>query len=127
MEFRNMGRAVLSLGLLACLTLSPLQSLAFAQSTLGRLVVTVKDGKGDIVPGATVRVVNEGTQTEDSGVTEEGGVFTLPQLQVGSYTVTVDAQGFKTKVTQGVKIDVGQDYGLVIDLEVGGVGETVTV
>ena len=127
MEFTLTRRALLSLGLFACLTLLPLQSLAFAQSTLGRLVVTVKDEKGDVVPGATVGVVNEGTQTQDSGVTEDGGYFTLSQIPVGTYTVTVDAQGFKSKVVQGVKVDVGQDYALVVNLEVGGVGETVTV
>jgi hypothetical protein len=109
------------------MTLLPLQSLAIAQSTNGRLVVTVKDERGDVIPGATVRVVNDGTQTEDSGVTEDGGIFTLAQVPVGTYTVTVDAQGFKTKVTQGVKIDVGQDYALVVPLEAGGVGESVTV
>jgi len=109
------------------MTLLPLQGLALAQTTLGRLVVTVKDARGDVVPGATVRVVNEGTQTEDSGVTEEGGIFNMAQIPVGTYTVTVDAQGFSTKVTQGVKVDVGQEYGLVVELAAGGVGETVTV
>src|SRR3954469_6546576 len=116
MKFRKLGRAGLSLGLLACMTLLPLQGLALAQTTLGRLVVTVKDARGDVVPGATVRVVNEGTQTEDSGVTEEGGIFNMAQIPVGTYTVTVDAQGFSTKVTQGVKVDVGQEYGLVVEL-----------
>ena len=43
MKVRKLGRACLTLGLLTCMTLLPLQSLAIAQSTNGRLVVTVKD------------------------------------------------------------------------------------
>ena len=127
MKFRNMGRACLSLCLLACMTLLPLQGLAFAQSTNGRLVVTVKDQNGDVLPGATVQIVNEGTQAEESGITEDGGVYTAAQVPVGTYTVTVNFTGFSTKVVQGVKIDVGQEYGLPVTLDPGGVGETVTV
>lgn len=126
MKFRNLGRACLSLCLLACMTLLPLQGIVYAQSTNGRLVVTVKDQNGDVVPGATVRIVNDGTQTEESGITEEGGIFALAQAPVGTYTVTTDATGFKSQITQGVKIDVSQEYGLTVTLEPG-LGETVTV
>lgn len=127
MKLRTLGRAYFTLGLLFCMTFMPLQGIAFAQSTNGSLVVTVKDPTGATVPGATVRVVNEGTQAEDSGITEESGVFQVAQLLVSTYTVTVEAQGFKTSITQGVKIDVGQEYGLAVTLEPGGIGESVTV
>lgn len=126
MKFRNLRRG-LSFCLLACMTLLPLQSLALAQSTNGRLVITVKDANGDVIPGATVRVVNDGTQAEESGITEDGGILNIPQIPVGTYTVTVDASGFATKVTQGVKVDVSQEYSLLVTLQAGGVGESVTV
>ena len=61
MKFRHAGRASFMLGLLLCMTFMPLQGLAFAQSTNGSLAVTVKDSTGALVPGATIRVVNEGT------------------------------------------------------------------
>lgn len=127
MKFTHTGRAFFMLGLLLCMTFMPLQGLAFAQSTNGSLVVTVKDSTGALIPGATIRVVNEGTQAEDSGITEDSGVFQIAQLVVATYTVTVEAQGFKTSITQGVKVDIGQEYGLTVTLEAGGIGESVTV
>src|SRR5262249_19246380 len=126
-RFRNIGRACLSLGLLACLTLLQFQVPVFAQNVNGRIVVNVKDSNGAVVPGATIRIVNEGTLIEESGITNDEGVYILPQVQFGAYTVTIEAQGFKTKVVQGVKVDAGQDYSLNEALETGGVGETVTV
>src|SRR5205085_11165759 len=112
----------------ACFALgTPGGSAAFAQTTNGRLIVTVKDQTGDTVTGATISVVNQETQQEVTGTTSDGGVYTQSQLQVGLYTVTVTAGNFKTNVQQDVKIDVGQDHDLVVSLEPGLAGESVTV
>ncbi len=127
MRFRNLGRVCLSLGLLACLTLLQFQVPAFAQNVNGRIIVNVKDENTAVVAGAAIKVVNEGTLIEESGVTNEEGVYIVPQAQFGTYTITIEAQGFKTKIVQGVKVDAGQDYSLIEALETGGIGETVTV
>src|SRR6185369_10994943 len=55
------------------------------------------------------------------------GTFTVPQLDVGTYTVKVTAQGFKAFTATELKIDVGRPYGLAVTLEPGGVNENVTV
>ncbi len=128
MKLRDSARAIVSLGLLFAAVLFPLQSIALAQSTNGRIAVTVKDLNGDIIPAAVVTITNEGTASEDIGETgEKTGAVLFSQVPVGLYTVSVGATGFKSKITQGVKIDVGQEYSLLVTLEPGGVGESVTV
>jgi hypothetical protein len=51
----------------------------------------------------------------------------VPQLDFGTYTVTITATGFKTFSTTDLKIDAGREYTLNPTLEVGGVEEVVTV
>jgi hypothetical protein len=127
MRIRTIGQAWIALGLLFCVTLMPLQSVAYAQTSRGRIIVTVQDESGAIIPGATVRIVNDGTLEENSGVTTDAGLYTYNQAPVATYTVTVEAQGFQTKVVQAVKVDVSQDYSLTVSMVPGGIGETVTV
>jgi hypothetical protein len=59
--------------------------------------------------------------------TNESGNFTVPQLESGTYTVSITASGFKTFVANEVKIDVGREYSLNPALEIGSLQETVTV
>ncbi|HEX8149973.1 MAG TPA: TonB-dependent receptor [Pyrinomonadaceae bacterium] len=110
----------------AALALCLCAASAFAQTTAGRLVGTVSSPDG-VIAGATVVVKDNQTQREQTVSAKEDGTFTFPQLEVGTYTVTVTAPGFKTFVATELKIDVGREYSLNPTLEVGGVSETVTV
>jgi hypothetical protein len=110
----------------AVLALCLFAASAFAQTTAGRLVGTVSSPDG-VIAGATIVVKYNQTQREQTVSSKEDGTFTFPQLEVGTYTVTVTAPGFKTFVANELKIDVGREYSLNPTLEVGGVNETVTV
>lgn len=68
-------------------------SLAAAQGTTSRLVGSVKDATGGIIPGATVTLTNEGTNTSFFTVTSAAGTYVFEAVQVGVYTVTVELQG----------------------------------
>src|SRR5262245_45212899 len=98
----------------------------FAQSNTGRLVGTIATADG-AVSGATVVVKDNQTGKERAVTANEEGVFVVPQLEVGAYTVKVSAAGFKTYTVNEVKIDVGREYSLPIVLEVGRVEDAVTV
>ncbi|HNC47124.1 MAG TPA: carboxypeptidase-like regulatory domain-containing protein, partial [Acidobacteriota bacterium] len=115
---------VFTLGLVFLLSNAP---ATLAQGTNGRLVVTVKDQTEAVVAGATIKVVNQGTSQEITGTTNDSGVSIFPQMAVGLYTVKVEVPGFKTAAREDLKIDVGQEYGIVISLEVGSEGDVVTV
>ncbi|HXF43351.1 MAG TPA: carboxypeptidase-like regulatory domain-containing protein [Pyrinomonadaceae bacterium] len=97
-----------------------------AQSNTGNLVVNVSDASG-VIPGATVMVKDEQTGKERTLVTSNEGSVTLSQLDVGTYTVTVTAQGRKKAVYTQVKIDVGSTATLTAVLEAGDIKEVVEV
>lgn len=99
---------------------------AIAQSSTGSLIGTVS-GPDGALPGATVVVKDNNTQREQTFTANDEGVFTAPQLEFGTYTVTVTAQGFRTFVANDLKIDVGRQYSLNPTLEIGSVTEEVTV
>ncbi len=103
-----------------------LSGAASAQSIAGRIVGTVA-GPDGVIPGATVTVIDNQTKRERVVTASGEGAFTVPQLEAGTYTVTVTAQGFKTFTATEVKIDANREYPLTATLEVGGVSETVTV
>src|SRR3712207_1112840 len=99
-----------------------------AQSTTdGAIGGTVKDPQGAVVQNAAVTVRNEETNRETSATTDSEGRFRVPQLQPGSYTVTINATGFSAFTRTKVVVEVGRITPLDIDLSVGGVGETVQV
>ena len=90
------GRASLCLPLLATL-LVPAHS-AFAQAVNGTLLGTVSDNSGASVANAHVIVTATDTGVRQETVSNESGNYSLPGLQPGSYTVTVEAQGFSTSI-----------------------------
>lgn len=102
---------------------------AYGQEITGSIVGTVRDSTGAVVPGASVTI----TDSARKGVvvrtvaTNDDGEFSVPNLPVGVYTVTVEAPNFKKTVNTDVKLDVSQRRSLSITLEAGQISETVTV
>ena len=97
-----------------------------AQNTTGRIIGTVSAADG-AVPGAVVVVTDNQTKRERTVTATGDGTFEVPQLEFGTYTVTITAPGFKTFSAADVKIDAGREYPLKAQLEVGQVTEEVTV
>jgi hypothetical protein len=99
----------------------------FGQSGTAPLSGLVLDPNGSAVHGANVVVKNEATGAETTTTTTSTGTYTVPSLGAGSYTVTIEAPGFKKAVLQGVKMDVGVAATANATLEVGAASETVVV
>lgn len=99
---------------------------AFAQTNTGRLNGTVS-GPDGVLPGANITVTDDKTGREFSAVSSGQGGFVIPQLDSGTYTVKVSANGFKTAVRTNVIVNIGQEYTLEVALELGAVSESVTV
>ena len=103
-----------------------LTTSAFAQGgATSALTGTVVDSAGGAIPGATVVVKNDAGASFEA-VTNAEGVFNVPALAAGKYTVNVSLTGFKTAVIS-VEIRGGQTSSVKAVLEVGQVTETVTV
>jgi hypothetical protein len=88
----------------------------------------VEDPAGAVVAGANVAVTDEATgRIVVTVMTNSDGLFRTSALATGSYTVKVDAQGFKSMVFTGVRVTAGRPAGMNVRLEVGGVMESVEV
>jgi hypothetical protein len=101
---------------------------AFAQggttSTISGIVV---DTGGGVIPGADVTIKHNATGVTNSTVTNDRGVFSVPGLNIGTYTVTVTLTGFKTFIANDVNITSAAPASVKATLQVGGIEETVLV
>jgi hypothetical protein len=101
---------------------------AFAQgSSTATISGVVVDSDERVVPGADVVVKNNGTGETFTTVTSERGVFSVPSLVTGTYTVTVSLASFKTFVLNQVVVNAGVPASLRAKLEIGGLEESIVV
>jgi hypothetical protein len=101
---------------------------AFAQGgATSPLSGTVVDTSGGVIPGADIIVKNNATGETYATVTNADGVFTVPALINGSYSVTVTLQGFKTAILNAVTVNAATPAMVKVALEVGTLSELVTV
>ncbi len=109
-------------------TSSAMSFSVFAQtSNTGTVTGVIKDEKGGLVPGASVKLVNLGTNAERTVNTSSDGVYEITQLVPGNYRLEVEARGFSKYVQEPVVINVLQRTTVNPELRVGAIGETVTV
>jgi len=98
-----------------------------AQSDRGTFTGTVSDPAGAVVASAPIQARNVETGALYEAATSSTGNYTLTQLPVGNYELTVAVQGFKKYVRTGLQVGVAQTLRVDIALEVGATSEAVTV
>ena len=127
---KRLAGTVILTGLLALATGLNLTLIpeAYAQETAARISGTVSDSSGAAVPAAKLTIFNEERKTVSIAVTsDEDGNFSVQQLQPGSYTITVEANGFRKTALSNVQLSVAQRLDLPISLIIGSASETVEV
>ncbi len=97
------------------------------QRTTATLLGNVQDSTGGTVPNAAVAATVEATGAKYAAKSDERGEFTLSFLPVGRYTITIEAQGFKTYRQADLELSSGQEIRFPVTLEVGSLTEQVTV
>ncbi len=102
-------------------------AFAQSQSNAADLRGFVRDPQGAVVTGATVTARNPATNTVRTATTNEEGFYQFTNLQPGDYEVTVEAANFKKALVPAVTLTVGQRADFDVTLELGAIGETVTV
>jgi len=113
-------RIVLIFVLLAAISLS-------AQTFRGTILGTVTDPSGAVLAGAKVTVKNLGTGLERTTETSADGSYSLPELPIGTYDVTVVQTGFQTFVTKEVTVDVSTERRVDAVMKAGQVSTKVEV
>ncbi len=118
-----MFQRFLSICGLACLLTATLP----AQESRGQIIGRVSDPSGAVIPGATVRAVNTGTNVATATTTSETGDFTLPFLVAGEYDVTVEVQGFKRFERKGIAVRIQDSVSVNVAMQMGSNAESVEV
>src|SRR5690349_18898648 len=100
---------------------------AYAQKSTGEIRGTVQDPGDAVVPRAEVTAKDTATGLTFATLTGAEGAYIIPNLLPGSYSVTVTAQGFRTRVLDKVIVETGRTTEVPVTLTVGGVAETIEV
>jgi hypothetical protein len=104
-----------------------LGSATGAQRLDGTLRVTVTDKSQASIVEAKVSAENEATGVAVTTTASSSGTYVFPNLLVGTYTVTVEKDGFKKAVQKGILVNSNQVSEAKVDLELGSVSATVEV
>ncbi len=126
MSYKTITQAVASKSaVLFFLVMTPY--LLRAQEFRATLTGSVTDPSGAIVSGASVLAVNNATQQSYTTKTTDKGVYFIPYILPGTYTVSVSLQGFKTAEQQSVVLQASQSLALNFALQLGTETEKVEV
>ncbi len=98
-----------------------------AQEFRATLTGQVTDPSGAVIANAHIEAVNPSTHQNYTSSTTDKGVYFLPYVLPGTYTVTVTVPGFKNQVQDNVVLEAGKSQGLNFTLELGTQTETVEV
>lgn len=103
-------------------------SAALAQeATKGEIHGVVKDEAGGMLPGVVVTAVHLDTGSARTTTTGESGLYRLPALPLGAYTVTAELQGFAVTTREGITLGLGQALAIDFELKLASVSESITV
>ncbi len=102
---------------------------AFAQAgvDMGSVTGTVKDPSGALVVGAACTLTNPATGVTQKAVTTSAGAYSFPYVQVGTYSLKVEAKGFEAFAIDGVIVHIGLTVTEDVTLKVGAVSTQVNV
>jgi Carboxypeptidase regulatory-like domain len=102
-------------------------TVLMAQTFRGTILGTVTDVTGAWVTGATVTVHNVDTGLERTTRTSADGSYAVPELPIGTYTVTVIQSGFQTSITSAVAVNVATERRVDAVMKPGQVSEKIEV
>ena len=124
---RRFVRSALWVAALAVLAIAG-GTVALAQATTGTISGTVTDATGAAVSGATVTLTNtDRGQDLRTLTTDNAGFYTAPSLPLGTYSVKVAANGFKTATVTGLVLHVNDTLTVNRQLVIGSSSQEVTV
>ena len=104
----------------------PMRS-AISQAARGSVSGELRDPSGSAIPDVQIKLTEVRTNQEYSAKANESGFYTFVNLMPGSYSLTVEAPGFKKLVQEGIQLATGEMLRVDAKLAIGSPSETVTV
>jgi hypothetical protein len=99
----------------------------FGQATTSRLLGTVQDATGAVVPNAAVKLVNQGTRVTFEAKSSASGTYAFDAVQPGAYEIEVEAAGFRKYTSHDNLVTIGQPATVNVKLEIGTLVDAVEV
>lgn len=100
---------------------------AVAQVSTGTILGRASDPKGAVIPGATVKIMNLASGIVTASTTNTDGLFNVPNLQAGHYSVLLSAPGFTIVEAANITLNVGARVQVNLTLQVGVISQKVVV
>ena len=124
---RNRSTGVCAIAILCALALTTTGGLVYGQVTTAEILGRVTDSSGGMVPNARVTVENLATQNKRTTQTSGSGDYVFPLLLNGSYSVRIEAGGFRVFSVPQIALATGDRARVDAELQVGDVSQTVEV
>ncbi len=105
----------------------PLANSLWAQTTTGGIRGVVTDATGAAIAGAAVVARNISTNAEIKSTTNEEGLYFVPRILPGVYTLSIEAKGFRKTTFTDVDVSLGKDAVVDAKLEPGTISDVVTI
>src|SRR5262245_12104403 len=117
----------LSKCVLVLMVVIAMTSLGVAQRTTATFAGIVTDRTSAVLPGASVQLINEGTNAVTEKITGETGEFLFDYVPVGTYTLKISLPGFKTYESRAIPLGAAQNVRRPYTLHDGAGTDTVTL
>src|SRR5262249_2809281 len=98
------ARGLLGRGMRTAMAVLLAAAFAQSQSISGRIVGTITDATGAVVPRATIEITNEGTGAARHLVADDAGNYVAAGLPVGFYIVKIEAPSLAASIQKHVKV-----------------------
>src|SRR5712692_6084564 len=100
---------------------------AFAQVQNGQFTGTVTDPTGAAIANAKITVTNPAIDLNLTTTTNSSGNYTVKEVPIGTYKLTVEAPGFKSVSNNGVQANAGTIAHVDFKLQIGKASEVIEV
>ncbi|MGB8011620.1 MAG: TonB-dependent receptor [Terriglobales bacterium] len=117
---------ILSIVLLS-LVVAMAPAVSSAQDATGRIVGTVYDPQGAVIPAVQITAINTATQDARTATTDKEGYFQILSLPIGNYKVSAEHSGFRTEMSAEQKLQINQALRIDFKMQVGTASQTIDV
>lgn len=99
----------------------------FAQRDLGSITGTVTDGTGAVIAGAKITITEQATGVHFNAVSDSGGTYIRSLLKTGTYTLEVQAAGFRKAIQKDIQLSGGDRVGVNLQLTIGEMTQSIEI